>query len=205
MFHALDEERHGPDRAGSPYDSPLLAGLLDRQSIKRLQAPEPNDEELNAIFDAAVRAPDHGQLRPWRFVVVRGAARETLADMCAESARQREPGIAPEKLERTRAKILRAPMLIALGTHLTLGHKVPEFEQLMAVAAAGMNILNAAHALGYGAFWVTGAPSQDPHVAQALGFSTPDRLLGFIHLGTPVETPAPVNRPASHQFVREWS
>ncbi|MFA9438926.1 nitroreductase [Uliginosibacterium sp. sgz301328] len=204
MFHIHDDEGAGMRRPASPPDPAMLSGLLDRRSVKRLRAPVPSDTELDAILDAAVRAPDHGQLRPWRFVVIRDAARQTLADLCAESARMGEPDITHDKLERTRAKILRAPMLIALGAHLTQGHKVPEFEQLMSVAAAGMNILNAAHALGYGAFWVTGAPSQDPRVAHALGFDAPDRLLGFIHLGTPVDVSEPVQRPPGRQFAREW-
>jgi nitroreductase len=124
--------------------------------------------------------------------------------MAVDAARRRNPNEPEEKLSRVRGKIMRAPMMIVLGTHLTPGHKVPESEQVVAVAAAGMNLLNAVYALGYGAFWVTGGPTYDPQVAQALGFGAHDHILGFIHVGTPAEPVFPATRAPGRRYATEW-
>jgi nitroreductase len=182
----------------------LIATLLSRSSVKSLTEPGPGDAELRTIFEAAVRAPDHGKLRPWRFFVVRGDARRRLSDLFVAGVRRREPGAAEALVEKEREKPLRAPVTIAVAAKIVAGHKIPEIEQTLSAGAAAMNILNAIHALGFAAKWVTGANCYDPEFKLEFGLDSTDQLIGFIHVGTPSEKPAPAERPDSAEFVIEW-
>lgn len=190
----LTESLSGPQRAA-------FAALLARHSPWPLAEPAPSPAELDLIFDMALRAPDHGTLRPWRFAVIAGSARIALGDVFVEATRLRD---AQADSERMRAKAFAAPLIIAMAARIRAGHKVPEIEQMMSGAAAAMNMLNALHLLGYGGFWATGANSHDEHVRRALGFGAQDRLLGFLYVGTPSRATAPPSRPARQAHVRYW-
>jgi len=183
----------------------VIATLLSRASVKFVGEPGPADADLGTIFAAAVRAPDHGKLRPWRFFVVRGDARRQLSDLFVAGAKRREPGATEAQIEKEREKPLRAPVTIAVVARIVAGHKIPEIEQALSAGAAAMNILNAVHALGFAAKWVTGANCYDPEFKREFGLDITDQLIGFIHIGTPLETPAPAERPDSADFVVEWS
>jgi len=185
----------------SPPQQNALDLLMSRQSRWPLIEPAPSQAQLDIVIDAALRAPDHGQLRPWRFVLIRGEARQALGDAFVRAAKVRDP---EGDAERFRAKAMAAPLLIAMGAHLQTGHKVPEIEQMLAVGAAAMNMLNALHILGYGAFWATGLNSHDEQVRLALGFEATDRLLGFLYVGTPKDEVSPAARPARDLYVREY-
>jgi nitroreductase len=175
--------------------------LLGRHSPWPLVEPEPPAAVLDLVFAAAMRAPDHGQLQPWRFVVVRGDDRKALGHVFANAARARDPG---DDGERFRSKAMAAPLVVALVAHVKSPHKVPESEQVLATGAAVMNMLNALHILGYGGFWATGVNSYDGNVKAALGLGVQDRLLGFLYMGTPKDRlPAP-SRPDPAGFVRDW-
>lgn len=182
-----------------------LLPLTARRSTINLRGPAPDDAELAGIFAAAMRAPDHGRLRPWRFVVVRGAALPALFDTLERAWLARDPQLSEALRERLRGRILGAPMIIALGTRLTLPHAIPESEQLLSVGAAGMNLLNALHLAGYGGMWVTGGHAYDPVVNEALGFTEPDRLAGIFYVGTPVEAGVPVPPPPLPDHVKDWA
>jgi nitroreductase len=183
--------------------------LLDRVSVSALQDPAPDGATLDRILEAGLRAPDHGKLRPWRFVLVRGDARFVLADIVVRALLARDPDASTQMADKQRSKFTRAPLVIALGVHVLENHKIPEIEQLLSGAAATMNLLNAIHAEGFGAIWVTGANAYDPTVGAALGFTRPDRLIGFLFVGTrsdPQDAAArPVNRPALSDHVIDWS
>lgn len=194
----------------SESDSPLTLStaqhqamelLLGRHSPWPLVEPAPPAAALDLVFAAAMRAPDHGQLQPWRFVLVRGDDRAALGTVFANAARLRDPG---DDGERFRNKAMAAPLLVALVAHVKAPHKVPESEQVLATGAAVMNMLNALHILGYGGFWATGVNSCDENVKAALGLGAQDRMLGFLYMGTPKDRlPAP-SRPDPCGFVREW-
>ena len=186
-----------------PVPDPI-ASLLSRVSVKLLGEPAPDSAQLRLIFEAAVRAPDHGKLRPWRFYVVRGEARKRLSTLFVEGVKRREPGANEAQIEKEREKPLRAPLTIAVVAKTVVGHKIPAFEQALSAGAAAMNILNAVHALGFGAKWVTGANCYDAEFRRAFGLDPADQLLGFIHVGTPMENVA-TERPDPADFVVEWA
>ncbi len=186
----------------APVDA--LANLLSRQSYWPLAEPGPSQPELDAILDAALRAPDHGNLKPWRFVVIRGEARRALGRLFVQVADARDPDAAPGANAHRANKPLAAPVLIAIAAAIAPHRKVPETEQLLAVGAAAMNLLNAVHQLGYGGFWSTGPDSREPVLHDALGFAPNERLLGFIYVGTPAPDAPVAARPARDAFVREW-
>jgi nitroreductase len=179
--------------------------LLSRASVKMLGEPGPSDADLRLIFEAAVRAPDHGKLRPWQFFLVRGDARLKLSELFAEAARRRDPNATEDQIEKEREKPLRAPLMIVVVAKTVIGHKVPPFEQALYAGAAAMNILNAVHALGFAAKWVTGANCYDPDFRSDFGLDPNDQLIGFIHVGTPLENSKAPERPDPAGFVVEWS
>ena len=178
--------------------------LMTRQSHWPLAEPAPDDSQLRQIFDAALRAPDHGALRPWRFVLIRGDARLKLGELLVDLACARAPGEPRSAHEHRGRRALAAPVVIALVVSLTRETKVPEVEQLLCVGAAAMNMLNAIHALGFGGFWATGPDSYEQQMHRALGLTERDRLLGFLFVGTPVDGARAVERPSSDRYVTEW-
>ena len=181
-----------------------LDHLLARRSVSPLQEPAPQGADLDLILDAGLRAPDHGRLRPWRFVVIRGDAMLAYGEKLAEAAAIRDPANAASLAERYRAWVQRTPMLIAVGAIIKPGN-IPEIEQLLAAGAAAMNMLNALHMLGYGGMWVTGPNAYDPSVNRLLGFEAPSRLVGFLTAGTPAPSTTPVSaRPDRTAHVHEW-
>jgi nitroreductase len=185
-----------------------LDALLTRRSVPALQlrAPGPSPEQLAAAIDAALRAPDHGSLKPWRAVLVQAQAREALSQLFVRRMQTRDPPASPGKIEKARSMPLTAPLVIAVGAHIRPDHKVPEIEQLLACGAATMNLLNALHAQGFGAIWLTGPNAYDPQIARLLGFTSAERCLGFVYVGQadPPETPATSHSDRA-QYVRDWS
>lgn len=191
--------------------SEALNGILERISIPAnlLQEPAPSDTELETIIRAALTAPDHAGLRPWRFIVFRGAAREKLADIFGESAQHLNPSITTAELDAVRQKALRAPLVIAAVAVIKEHPKVPAEEQVCSAAAATQNLQLAANALAYGSIWVTGAFATDAHVRERLGLGAADRIVGFVHLGTPSPASATLrkklqNRPSAADFIVNW-
>jgi nitroreductase len=178
--------------------------LLSRRSHWPLAEPGPRDAELDLIFETAMRAPDHGKLRPWRFVVVRGEARGALGDVLVDIAASRTPDSPREAHAHRRQKAFAAPLVIALAAAISHDEGIPEVEQVLALGAAAMNMLNAIHALGYGGFWATGADSYDARIHDALGFAENEQVLGFLFVGTPPASTADKPRPPAADYVREW-
>ncbi|BCQ56568.1 nitroreductase [Burkholderia gladioli] len=188
----------------APAGRALVDILLSRQSHFQLAEPAPRDEEIELIFDAAMRAPDHAQLRPWRFALIRDEARAELAEVLVELAAAREPQLTRDELESRGETARSTPLIIAVAAAIREDGGIPEVEQLLSTGAATMNMLNTIHALGYGAFWITGDDSYDPKLPAALDFEPGDRLLGFLLVGTPVSRDAPPPRPSRADHVREW-
>jgi len=180
--------------------------LLSRASVGQLRDPAPDGEVLETILAAGLRAPDHGRLRPWRFVLIRGEARQRYAECAVAALRARDPAAEQPQIDKLYNRITGVPLIIALGVQLRPDHRIPEIEQMLSTGAAAMNLLNAVHAAGFGGVWVTGANAFDPAVAAALGFPPPHRLAGFLYVGTPKEdAPRSLLRPALADHVTEWT
>lgn len=161
----------------------LLGAIESRASALKLMEPGPTRAHLEQIMRAGMRAPDHGRLRPWRFVVLEGAAREKLGNEMARISLAKFPQSTPEQLDAARHKALRAPTIIVVAARITAG-KIPEVEQISAVAAGVENMILVSQALGYGAMWKTGAPAYDEQTKTMLGLSTQDHIVAFLYLGT---------------------
>ena len=182
-----------------------LTALTTRASATALVEPAPDNAALERMLAAAVAAPDHGRLRPWRFLAVRGAARARLGEVMAEALHAREPEAPAALLEKERQKPLRAPLVLVAAAKLEAGHKIPVVEQILAVGAAAQNLIVAAHALGYGTMWKTGAPAYDARVKRALGLAEGDQIVGFLYLGTAEGgLPAAIRQVPASSLV-EWS
>jgi nitroreductase len=181
--------------------------LMSRRSVKFVRAPGPDDAQLAQILQAGMSAPDHGRLRPWRFVLIRGAAIERVADLAVNAARTAGMPLTAEKEARTRQWLAEVPLLMGVACRLDHSNtKIPEHERMLATGAAVTQMLNAAHMLGFGAYWSTGLGTYLDEVNEALGFDGLDyRFMGYVAIGTPIqETPAP-ERPDYRQFVSEWT
>lgn len=172
-----------------------IDALLERRSAKTLTDPAPDAGALALLLESAARAPDHGRLRPWRFIVIRGGARERLGELMAEQTRRKQPEAGAEALQRERQKALRAPLIVVVAAVCNTAARIPPIEQILAAGAAAQNIMLAATALGFGAMWKTGDAAYDDTVKLALGLEIQDAIVGFIYLGTApagaVPPPAP--------------
>src|SRR5260221_13407676 len=131
-----------------------LTTITTRASPLKLGEPGPTPDQVRTLLEAAIRAPDHGKLKPWRFLVIEGPARERLGDLWVDALRQREPGAPEVMLEREREKPLRAPAIIVVIARVTPDHpKIPAIEQIVSARTAGPKPQPAAHALGVGCPW----------------------------------------------------
>jgi len=162
-----------------------LDALINRVSIPLLEAPGPTEEELALMFRAALRSPDHGAVRPWRFLVVEGEARDRLGELMLKGGLAQDPQLPEEKRQKLLKAPLRAPTVVVVIAATREHPKAPKVEQLISAGCAAHGILLAAHALGLGAMWRTGGPAYDPLVRQGLGLGEGEEVVGFIYLGTP--------------------
>jgi nitroreductase len=181
----------GPSGSGSAPNDALTA-IMNRASATKLVAPGPTPEHLEAIMAAAVRAPDHGRLRPWRFVVVDEQARNKLGDLFVSAMKARDPSATEPLLTKEREKVMRAPTIIVVVAAVQPEHpKIPAVEQILAVGAGVQNMILAAQALGYGTMWKTGDAAYDEFVKQGLGLSPTDQIAAFLYIGTQEATLGP--------------
>lgn len=187
----------------------VLDAIFARRSIGRLAEPAPTDAEVRQILLAAAAAPDHGGLKPWRFVVLRGAPKDAFGSVLQSAAVTRfaaagkSPG--PGVLEKERTKLGRAPLVFVFAAVRRPSEKIPWDEQYASAAAAAQNALLAATALGYGSMWRTGDPAYDTTVKTALGLREEDAIVGFLYIGTIREDcEKPPNQPELDGLVTEW-
>ena len=185
--------------------SSILSLLETRRSAKprELVGPGPSAADLERMLAVAARTPDHGKLTPWRFVTVGEHQRDAFGALLREALAEHDPcaTIAHHQKEDDFAHY--AGQLVVLVSAPTPGHKIPEWEQQLSCGAAGMNLLIAAHALGYVAGWVTGWRAYSQRVRSA--FCRPgERIAGFIFIGHPSRDMEDRTRPELEDVVREW-
>lgn len=186
--------------------SDVISVLLSRNSTKAITGPGPTEAQLQQILATAMCAPDHGRLRPWRFKRIQGENIAHLADLAVKAMADEGRPLAENKEKNMREWLGRAPLVLAVGSYVDHSNdRIPQHERLLATGAAVMNILNAAHALGFGAFWSTGIGTYTDAVPEALGFDPLEyEFLGFVVIGSLQEPLAQKERPAVADHVTDW-
>ena len=182
-----------------------LDALLNRVSVPRLLDPAPTAEQREVLFAAAMRAPDHGHLQPWRFLTVEGQAREQLGEILAQAALAQDAEAPQAVVDKARNGPLRAPLVVVVIAKLQEHVKYPKSEQLLAAGCAAHGILLAAYAQGIGAVWRTGELAYSPQVAQGLGLAEGEEVIAFLYLGTPLKEPRVAEKVDLAEFVSAWS
>lgn len=181
-----------------------LQALHSRVSVPRLVGPVPTQDQLQALFKAALRAPDHAWLRPWRFLLVQGVGLDALGQLFAQAGLSDTPDLDLPAVERLQALAQRAPMLIVAISCRQAHEKVPNIEQDLSCAAAVSNMLVAAHAMGIGAVWRTGWLAYHPVVREGLGLAAHEQLIAFLYLGQPAGRVKSLPELAPEDFFQDW-
>ena len=174
----------------------LFEAINTRHSVGKVRADTVPRELIEILLNAGNKAPNHYKVRPWRFIVLTGDARNRLGDVMAASQHDRTPDAPKEAFDKTRALPLRAPVIIAVGVDLPVETKVLEIENFSAASAACQNILLAAHALGLGAIWRTGDWARDSKVKEFFSFSEDQHIAGLVYVGYPDISIEPSIRPS---------
>ncbi len=173
--------------------------LLNRRSVARLEEPAPEGKVLENIIAAGLRAPDHGNLTPWRFVIARGEGLKRLSDIFVVSAEAKDSDAAT--IEKLKNAPFRAPMIITVIAKVTPHSKVPATEQYLSAGCAVHAMQMAAIAQGYQGIWRSGEWMYDAHVRQAFSVEGDDKIVGFLYLGTPAIKPMNAPRRNMTDFV----
>ncbi len=181
--------------------------LNQRLSVpsRQLGDPGPDADQLDALLNAAIRVPDHGRLAPWRLRLIRGEARREFGESLARIHAESDPEFAEKKLTKDRERYLSAPLIVVVIAHVLKDHKVPAQEQILSAGCVAYNLLLGAQALGFGAQWLTGWAAYDRKVADLLGLESAERVIGFVHIGTPVEEACEHSRTPLGEILAEWT
>lgn len=183
-----------------------LSLLTTRRSVKpiELAEPGPSPAEIETILTVASRVPDHGKLAPWRFIIFEGDARKLAGQAIAEAFGADRPDATEDQIAFERARMARAPLVIAVVSRAAPHAKIPEWEQVLSAGAATMNLVAAAHALGYAASWITEWYAYDARVLKAFGVAENERIAGFVHIGKAARPPEDRPRPPLADIVTRY-
>jgi nitroreductase len=206
----LDHTSHGDGfdqvTCGADFADWAQALIHSRQNVapRRLVDPAPNDVERFRLFEAAAAAPDHGQILPWRFVIVPAVRRADLGQAFAAALLERDPGATPEQVADARDKAARAPLLMLVVARLGPAEPdIPVLERMVAVGAAIQNLQLQAHAMGYGCGLTSGRALTATPLRRLFGLADSEQAVCFINVGT-VSRRKPLRpRPSPHDFVTE--
>ena len=180
--------------------------LKTRRSVKPIElvGPAPSAAEIDTLLTIASRVPDHGKLAPWRFIVFEGAAGAAAGEAIADAFKADRPDATADQIAFERARLTRAPLVIAVVSRAAPHAKIPEWEQLMSAGASAMLLVTAAHALGYAASWLTEWYAYDRRVLERLGLAPLERIAGFVHIGTAARPPEDRERPPLAAIVSRY-
>lgn len=183
-----------------------LDALDARRSVpaRQLGLPGPDDAALTRMLQSAVRVPDHGKRVPFRFIRIAGDARHALGDALAARGLERQPDAGDAAVEKDRNRFAHAPLVIAVVA--VLDHddaRIPEQERLLSAGCACFALLQAAQAMGFGAVWLTGWPAYDQDAHAMLGVHGHERIVGFIHIGTPKMEAPERERPDARALLTD--
>src|ERR1700761_6691716 len=181
--------------------------LKTRRSVKPLElaVPGPSPAEIDTLLTIASRVPDHGKLTPWRFILFEADGRLKAGDAIARAFVAKYPTATADQIEFERQRLAGAPVVIAVVSRAAPHVKIPEWEQVLSAGAAAMNLVVAAHALGFGASWITEWYAYDRTVLDALGLAPHERVAGFVHIGKPPGPPGDRPRPPLSEIATRFS
>ncbi|MDM9622369.1 nitroreductase [Rhizobium sp. S96] len=184
-------------------DIKLIDYLGVRRSIPAFQMCEPGPEkaEIEEILRLASRVPDHGKLAPWRFIVYRGEERKRISEELLKLALEIKPDLSDEMIQVERARLTRAPVVVAVVSTAAPHVKIPEWEQLMSAGALCLNIIFSANANGWVANWLTEWYAYNERAYPLLGVQPGEKVAGFIHIGSTTVPPIERPRPELSQTV----
>jgi nitroreductase len=195
------------DKKYPEFNHPALAALdllLSRRSgsAKAMKEPGPSKKQLADILIAGARAPDHGKLFPWRFIVFEGKGRQRAGDILAEV--MEAEGERSKQVEEERGRFARAPLVIGVISSAREGHKIPVWEQELSAGAVCQNMLIAATALGFVGNWLTEWYAYHPVVKERLGLKPGERVAGFVYIGTAKDELEERPRPEMDKIVTSF-
>jgi len=190
----------------SPLQPDTLQLLQTRRSVRPIDLHEPGPiaAEIDTLLTVASRVPDHGKLAPWRFILFEGEARQRAGEIIAAVFVANRPDATDDQITFERQRLSRAPLVIAVVSRAAPHVKIPEWEQLMSAGAAAMNLVTAANALGYASSWLTEWYAYDRAVVDKFGLAPHERIVGFVHIGTPARTVEDRTRPALADVVTRF-
>jgi nitroreductase len=181
--------------------------LLSRKSppISQLHEPGPDDAQIDLMIRVATRIPDHGLLEPWRFILYRGDVRDKIGEYLAKRAAEREGPLTDQRIAQERARFTRAPLVIGVVSSPKAHERIPEWEQFLSGGNAAYSLVLAAHALGFGANWVSNWFADDSPSRAFLGLAPNERVIGFVHIGKYSNKIPDRPRPEPLAVMREYS
>lgn len=184
--------------------SDILQFLQSRNSAPRLTDPAPGAAQMREIFRAALRAPDHAWLRPWRFITISDERRMAFGQLLEQSLLRRNPHADESARSKARSAPLRAPLLVVVVAKLSEHPKVPALEQRLSAGCAAQAILLATEATGYAGIWRTGDAAFDRLVMTGLGLSCDEEITGFLYIGTRDGPAKSIPQLDAADFVTNW-
>lgn len=192
------------------YPNPQLSAfeqISQRRSVRAmdLQAPGPDQAQIDQLLHAAARVPDHGKLGPWRFICFQDDGREAFGEHLAQRFHELKPEAPLPAIEAERGRFVRAPLVIAVISSVQAQSRIPEWEQLLSAGAACQNLLIAANLMGFAAQWLTEWYAYDEVIDQKLGLNVGERVAGFIYIGSASAKPDERQRPDLQQRIQHWN
>ena len=178
--------------------------IHSRQNVspRRLTEPAPSAAQLAQLFDAAAAAPDHGLLRPWRFVIVPQKKRALLSEVFALALVDRDPDAAPEQIEQAREKAHRAPLLLLAVAQLGPAEPdIPALERMVSLGCALQNMLLSAHAMGFGTGLTSGRAMSSARMRTLFALTEGEQPACFVNIGAISKYKPQRPRPGASEFV----
>ncbi len=182
-----------------------LENLINRTSSRFLAEPVPNQNQLEKIYQIALRAPDHAGLKPTRFIEISGEGLNRLSSVFEEYAKKNIEDISDEKLEKYKSAPFRAPMIIVLVSQIKKHKKVPEVEQIISTGAAAHGILLALNAMNYSGIWRTGIFAFNQKVGELMDLEENEKIIGYLYLGTPTNSPRKLDPVDTSDYITRWN
>ena len=189
---------------GITEENSFINLIAERQSFPRLEEPGPTEQEFASILEAALRAPDHMRLRPWRFLIIQKDNRCALGSLFSEHVMASNPNSSEEVLLKAKSKAFRAPVIL-VGIACIKDHpKVPQTEQMLSAGCVLTNVGLAIYAKGFGSVWRTGDYAYSDVIRSGLSIADNEKIIGFLYIGTPVSRERPLSKISLDEHVKHW-